>query len=249
MEGTLLPHHLPWQVYFPFTCWKFWLARNERIFKAHSRSQHSLVFTSIQAATEFHFLARTTKRTSVRVPQLVKWQASPYPFCKLNTDGSAVDNPRLAGVGGVLRDHQGRWLTRFSTRMGITSNNLAELEAIRQGLMLAWNKGVKFLQLELDSKVVLHWLTNKNINYPTNMLPLICDCRNLLDQGWEVHVHHVYREANGCADALVKRGTRQQTRMVVYSDCPTFAHVIYVRDGSDLGDFRLCALGLDVGVV
>ena len=78
------------------------------------------------------------------------------------------------------------------------------------------------------------------------MLPLICDCRNLLDRGWEVHV---YREANGCADALAKRGTRQHTRMAVYSDCPTFAHVIYVRDGYDLGDFRLCAPGPDVGVV
>ena len=92
--------------------------------------------------------------------------------------------------------------------MGIALNNLAELAAVRQGLMLAWNKGVKVLQLELDSKVVLHWLTNKNINYPTNMLSLICDCRNLLDQGWEVHMHHVNREANGCVNALAKRGTR-----------------------------------------
>ena len=131
MEGTLLPHHLPWQVYFPFTCWKLWLARNERIFKAHSRSQHSLVFSSIQVATEFYFLAGTTKRTSVRVPQLVKWQVPLYPFCKLNTDGSALDNPGLAGAGGVLRDHQGRWLTGFSTRVGITSNNLAKLVAVR----------------------------------------------------------------------------------------------------------------------
>ena len=81
------------------------------------------------------------------------------------------------------------------------------------------------------------------------MLPLICDCRNLLNRGWEVHVHHVYREANGCADALAKRGTHQHTRMAVYSDCPTFAHVIYVRDGYGLGDFRLCAPGPDVGVV
>ena len=81
------------------------------------------------------------------------------------------------------------------------------------------------------------------------MLPLICDCRNLLDRGWEVHVLHVYHEANGCADALAKWGTRQHTRMSIYSDCPTFAHVIYVRDGSGLGDFRLCAPGPDVGVV
>ena len=81
------------------------------------------------------------------------------------------------------------------------------------------------------------------------MLPLICDCRNLLDRGCEVHVHHVYREANGYADALAKRGTCQHTRMTVYSDCPTFAHEIYVRDGYGLGDFRLCVPGSDVSVV
>ena len=143
--GDFLPHHLPWQVYFPITCWKLWLARNERIFKAHSQSQHSLVFSSVQAATKFYFLVGTTKRTSVRVPQLVKWQVPPYPFCKLNTDGSALDNPGLAGAGRVLCDYQGRWFTGFSTRVGITSNNLAELVAVKQGLMLAWNKGVKFL--------------------------------------------------------------------------------------------------------
>ena len=65
MEGTLLHHHLPWQFYFPFTCWKLWLARNERMFKAHSQTQHSLIFSLVQAATEFHFLAGTTKQTSV----------------------------------------------------------------------------------------------------------------------------------------------------------------------------------------
>ena len=152
----------------------------------------------------------------------------------------------MSGAGGVLRDHQGRWITGFSTRVGLTTNNMTELVAVRQGMMIAWNKGVKFLQLELDSKVVLHWLTKKNMNYPTNMLPLICDRKNLLDREWEVHVHHVYHEANGYADALAKRGTRQQTRTTVYSDCPTFVHVLYVRDGSGLGESRLCAPGPDV---
>ena len=43
-------------------------------------------------------------------------------------------------------------------------------------------------------------------------------------------MHHVYREANGCADALAKRGTRQQNLMAVYSECPDFVDVSYVRD-------------------
>ena len=105
----------------------------------------------------------------------------PYPYLKLNTDGSALDNPGLARARGVLRDHQGWWIAGFSAQVGLATNNMAELTAVRQGLAIAWNTGMKLLQLELDSKVVLTWLTNKNVNYPTNMLPLICDCRNLLD--------------------------------------------------------------------
>ena len=87
---------------------------------------------------------------------------------------------------------------------------MAELAVVRRGLEMAWDKGTKHLQLELDSKVVLTWLTNPYINYPTNMMPLICDCRNLLTLEWEVHVQHVYREANGCADDLAKQGTHQR---------------------------------------
>ena len=126
---------------------------------------------------------------------------------------------------------------------------MAELATVRQGLAMAWNAGMKLLQLKLDSRVVLTWLTNKNMNYPTNMLPLIYDCRNLLDQEWEVHVQHVYREANGCADALAKRGTRQRNLMTIYSECPNFANVSYVRDLSGLGEPWLCAPGAGFDVV
>ena len=33
---VIMPRQLPWTVYFPFTCWKLWLACNERIFKNQS---------------------------------------------------------------------------------------------------------------------------------------------------------------------------------------------------------------------
>ena len=54
-----------------------------------------------------------------------------------------------------MRDHQGRWIAGFSAQVGLATNNMAELAAVRQGLAIAWNTGMKLLQLELDSKVVL----------------------------------------------------------------------------------------------
>ena len=105
----------------------------------------------------------------------------PASYIKLNTDGSAISNPELAGVGGILRDHSDVWISGFSLHLGLASNNMAKLTTVRQDLALAWDMGFKFIRLELDSSVVLTWLIDHNVTYPPNMIPLICDCRNLMD--------------------------------------------------------------------
>ena len=52
---------------------------------------------------------------------------------------------------------------------------------------------------------------------------------------------HVYREANACANALVKRGAHQYHVLSVYSSCPSFVYVCFVRDMAGLGSNRICA--------
>ena len=96
---------------------------------------------------------------------------------------------------------------------------------------------------------VLTWLIATTDSYPTNMLPLICDCRNLLTRAWEVHVLHVYREANACADALAKWGEHQHHVLSVYSFCPSFVYLCYVKDMAGLGFNRICAQWPIVGDV
>ena len=101
--------------------------------------------------------------------------------------------------------------------------------------------GFKFIQLELDSITVVHWLTGTCVTYPPHMIPLICDCKNLMDREWEIQVPHVYREANDYANTLAKRGAHQQHLLTMYSSCPTFVSVSYMRDLAGLGTSRLCA--------
>ena len=60
---------------------------------------------------------------------------------------------------------------------------------------------------------------------------------------------HIYREANEYADALAKRGTHQWNLLTVYSTCPSFVSVCFVRDLVGPTVTRLCAPGSDVGVV
>ena len=87
--------------------------------------------------------------------------------------------------------------------MGITTNNIAELGTVQQGLILAWNLGIKFVHLEMDSMLILNWLTTDKDISP-DVFPLISDCRSLMTHDWTIQVHHIFREANGYADALAK---------------------------------------------
>ena len=60
-------------------------------------------------------------------------------------------------------------------------------------------------------------------------------------------MQHIFREANECADALAKRGAHQQHLLFVYSTCPSFVWLCYVRDMADLRVNRLCAQRSSVG--
>ena len=134
---VILPYQIPWHVYFPFPCWNIWLARNGRIFSDQSRSQHNIIYSSVQATMEFYYLASTARRTQVKLPRNIHWHVSPNPFIKINTNGSALGNPGIAGDGGILRDHLGQWISGFSLHVGLATNNMAELVAVRQGLAMA----------------------------------------------------------------------------------------------------------------
>lgn len=172
-DRVILHQQLPWNVYFPFLCWHLWLARNKCIFKNQSRSQHRLVHKTVQATIEFFFyLACPVKIVKNSISQIIKWITPIEPFIKLNTDGSSSDNLGMAEAGGLLRDSSGLWISRFSLSMDITTNNMAELGAVRQGLILAWDLEFKFIQLEIDSMRALFWLTTTTANFPPNAFPL-----------------------------------------------------------------------------
>ena len=47
---------------------------------------------------------------------------------------------------------------------------MAKLTEVRKGLLLAWDLGFKFLQIEIDSSTVLSRLTNRHALYPPDML-------------------------------------------------------------------------------
>ena len=92
----------------------------------------------------------------------IGWKPTPFPFLTLNTDGSTKGNTGHPGAGGILRNHWGKWMGGFSINIVITHGMMAELWAIREGLKYAWNKGYKYIHLQVDSKLAHNWITNLN---------------------------------------------------------------------------------------
>ena len=51
---------------------------------------------------------------------------------------------------------------------------------VTQGLQLAWKLGFKFLNLDVDSKLVVYWLPSFDV-MASDLLILICNCEILLN--------------------------------------------------------------------
>ncbi|KAF5470777.1 hypothetical protein F2P56_011266 [Juglans regia] len=50
--------------------------------------------------------------------KVVKWLKPPPRWCKLNTDGSSLDNPGSCGIGGVIHNYLGRLAQAFAYPIG-----------------------------------------------------------------------------------------------------------------------------------
>ena len=102
-------------------------------------------------------------------------------WLKLHIDGRSSRLSSRAGGGGLLRDCDGNWLGGFSTYLGTCSTKEAELWALILGLRLDWEKNAKFLQVEVASLQVLHWITKQTTGKGYGSL--ITKCKELL--GWD----------------------------------------------------------------
>lgn len=69
-------------------------------------------------------------------PVILKWFPHNDPWIKINTGSSLVILENAAACGGVLRDHEGRFLAGFSAKLGDYSIHQAESWPIFHGSSL-----------------------------------------------------------------------------------------------------------------
>ena len=122
------------------------------------------------------------------------------------SDGGARGNPGPAAIGAVVLDPSTTPPTRLaevSERIGSTTNNVAEYEALIAGLEAAREFPSRAIRVRSDSMLVIEQLKGKWRVKQSHLRPLHSRALGLLDDYEEVDLAHVPREQNTEADALV----------------------------------------------
>ena len=81
-----------------------------------------------------------------------------------------------------------------------------ELWALHDGLNLASSLGIENLIVELDALSIVHLMRNSAANLALE--PLLSYCRNLLRPFHKTRIEHMFKDANQCANALAKLGSK-----------------------------------------
>ena len=156
---------------------------------------------------------------------------------KLNLDGSTFGSTGHVGGGGVIRDHDGQWLKGYARPLGCSNSCMAELWALRDGLLLAKEMGLNNLIIEMDALSVALLMNNNTVNLL--MEPLLTDCKNLVSEIPNKQIVHIYREANQCADALAKLGASSLDSFVIFLHPPPVVESILASNKACLQCNRL----------
>ena len=124
-------------------------------------------------------------------------------------NGSAIGNPQLCVAGGILFLTVDHFIT-FKARLGVGTNNLAELYALKLLLILALNKQINHIQVFGDSLLVINWITGKFRIHNIQLAQILQEVIRLTDCFDQADFKHIYRERNSLANSLANDGGKVQ---------------------------------------
>lgn len=189
---------IPWSMIFVAGIWEIWKARNARVFKNKGIPINEVMFRIKTLATDLLSICKRRNRSIKK-----GWIAPMVGWHKLNVDGSVRASENNGAAGGVLRDDQGVWKWGFVCRIPQPTVLEAEVEALRMGLKIAWEKRIHKIEVETDSKEAWELITNGNCDdHP--LKEKLDECRRLLNRPWDHKFRWVNRSGNLLADAIAK---------------------------------------------
>ena len=124
-----------WNQVFMFAAWLIWKGRNQLVFE-NKRLNPKIDGDITYKAVEYTHCASKPLMSKHRIMKQIRWEKPSNGWRKLNVDGASMGNPSRAGGGDLLRNKNGNWIGGFARRIGMANSFIAELWALRDGLLL-----------------------------------------------------------------------------------------------------------------
>lgn len=200
------PREMDWSFYWAIDFHSIWEWRNIDLHdKKFVRLTNwwEIIFRKVQEYKEVGVVTKIVMECS-KVEKHIRWFCLKPELVKLNVDG-AHNVKGLSGCGGLICDKEGNWVGGLSKCVGRCSPLMAELWGIHDGLKMMVERGFVKVMVESDSKLVVD-IVNKVKSHNLAMSNLVLQIHGYMELLEIVEIHHIYREANGCANLLAKHG-------------------------------------------
>uniref|UniRef100_A0A803QDA9 RNase H type-1 domain-containing protein n=1 Tax=Cannabis sativa TaxID=3483 RepID=A0A803QDA9_CANSA len=182
--------------------WWLWYDRNSVLFE---KKQSRLGVIDVLAKEALEEFQGRLGRGGAEVGR-ARWCSPGVGEFVLSVDAAVTPGRGFAGFGGVIRGGEGVvWASWAVGAVGDFQVAVAELLALRVGLLWANRLGFSLVRVETYSTVVSSW-----INYPDNILmfkPIVEEIISLLAAVDGGSCCAISRDANGVAHALAKSVT------------------------------------------
>lgn len=119
------------------------------------------------------------------------------------TDGGSRGNPGNSASAYVIYDTRGKVIEQAGEYLGVTTNNLAEYQAVLRAMERVTALGLDSVEFRLDSMLVVNQLNGVYVVRNKEFWPIYGRIKTLLNEVKSVHFKHIPRELNTVADGLV----------------------------------------------
>ncbi|KAL4347636.1 hypothetical protein GQ457_17G017110 [Hibiscus cannabinus] len=144
------------------------------------------------------------------------WIAPKVGCFKFNVDAAVKGSFGEANVGGILRDHNGTVLIRFSESIRLSDPTGVELVAILKACQVFSSSrwfNTSNLFIETDSLLAVNWIENLRLS-PTCFTNLVQN-RNSFRMLYKLKVCFAFREQNCKAHQLAQEGISRKHSLYV----------------------------------
>lgn len=125
---------------------------------------------------------------------------------RVYSDGACRGNPGPSGGGALILDAGGATVKELAVPLGITTNNVAEYQALLAALRYCQEHSLAPIEIFADSQLMIRQLQGVYKVKQPHLLPLFHEAKALLASIGCLGLHHIPREENREADRLANQG-------------------------------------------